>query len=129
MCNRTLFDKIAIVGVGLIGGSLGMAIIRKSLAKEVVGIGRSRESMDAALACGAVHRVSSELNAVAGAGLIIVATPVSATLKILEELNPFIAPGAIITDVGSTKAEILKGSGNVLPGGIYFIGGHPMAGS
>ncbi|MFZ5632697.1 MAG: prephenate dehydrogenase/arogenate dehydrogenase family protein [Bacillota bacterium] len=129
MCSRPLFRKAAIVGVGMIGGSLGLAINRRALAGEVVGIGRSRETLELALRCGSVHSISLGFDAAAGCDLIIVATPVGSTLDILAGLGPHITPGAIVTDVGSTKVEIVDGSRHVLPAGAVFIGGHPMAGS
>jgi len=129
MDSNCIFKKIVIVGVGLIGGSLGLAVNRKSLAGRVVGIGRSRESLEPALKCGAVHSVSLGYEAAAGADLIVLAVPVGLTLKILSDIAPYISPGAIITDVGSTKSEIVSGAGDLIPEGTVFIGGHPMAGS
>ena len=129
MQNKPLFKKVAIVGVGLIGGSLGMAINRKFLAGEVIGLGRNREALDLALEYGSVHRVSLDYRAVAGCDLIVVATPVGTTLDILSDLAPYMDAGAVVTDVGSTKVKIVEGSARVLPPGPVFIGGHPMAGS
>ncbi|MFZ5651111.1 MAG: prephenate dehydrogenase/arogenate dehydrogenase family protein [Bacillota bacterium] len=129
MNKSPIFDKVAIVGVGLIGGSLGMAISRKSLARRVVGLGRGREALELALEHGAVHGISQDYRDVDGCDLVVVATPVGSTLGILSELSPYLAHGAIITDVGSTKAEIVEGAEKILPAGSVFIGGHPMAGS
>lgn len=129
MSDNHLFKKVAIIGVGLIGGSLGMAIIRKNLAAEVIGLGRSPELLEMAVEYRSIHRYSTDYSSVSGCDLIIIATPVGTTLGILADFAPYISPGAIVTDVGSTKAAIVEGSAPVLPGGAVFIGGHPMAGS
>jgi prephenate dehydrogenase len=129
MPANPLFKKAAIIGVGLIGGSLGMALNRKNIAAEVMGLGRSPESLELAVEYRSIHRYSTSYNDVAGCDLIVIATPVGTTLGILADLAPYISPGAIVTDVGSTKASIVEGAAALLPGGAVFIGGHPMAGS
>lgn len=129
MSNKPVFQKVAIVGVGLIGGSLGMAVNRKSLAREVLGLGRSRDALELAVEHGAVHSISMDFRDVAGCDLVVVATPVGSTLGIMSALSPYLDPGALITDVGSTKAGIVEQAEKALPAGAVFIGGHPMAGS
>ncbi len=129
MSGKPLFKKVAIVGVGLIGGSLGLAINRKSMAGEVLGIGRSQKALETALECGAVHRASLSYDALEGCDLVVVATPVGSTIGVLSEISPCLAPGVLVTDVGSTKVQIIEKSASVLPEGVVFIGGHPMAGS
>lgn len=129
MPGSPVFNRVAIVGVGLIGGSLGLAINRRSLAKEVIGIGRNPESLDLALKCGAAHRVSLSYDGLDACDLVIVGTPVGSTLGVLTEISPHLSPGTVVTDVGSTKAKIVQESLGALPGGVVFIGGHPMAGS
>lgn len=124
------FKRVAIIGVGLIGGSLGMALCARGLAAEVVGAGSRPESLSLAREMGAIHRAAASPAAgVAGADLVVIATPVSATLQVLEEISPYLEPGSVVTDVGSTKASIVRGAEEVLPAGIGFVGGHPMAGS
>lgn len=124
------FHRVAIIGVGLIGGSLGMAACARGLAVEVVGVGPRAESLSLALELGAIHRAAPSMaEGVAGADLVIIATPVSATLKILEEISPLLDPGTVVTDVGSTKSGIVRQAEAVLPQGVSFVGGHPMAGS
>lgn len=124
------FSRVAIVGVGLIGGSLGMALCARGLAGEVVGVGSRVEHLRLAVELGAVHRFTdSPAEGVAGADLVIIATPVSATIPVLREISPYLSPGAVVTDVGSTKADIVRRAEEVLPPGISFVGGHPMAGS
>ncbi|MCL5935242.1 MAG: prephenate dehydrogenase/arogenate dehydrogenase family protein, partial [Firmicutes bacterium] len=129
MGSSRLFEKVAIVGVGLIGGSLGLSISRKSLAGEILGIGRSRVALEMARECGAVDDISLSYDPLPGCDLVIVATPVGSTLDILKDISPHLSPGTLVTDVGSTKFEITGGSGELLPGNTVFIGGHPMAGS
>ncbi len=124
------FGRVTIVGVGLIGGSLGMALCRRGLAREVVGTGSQPADLRLALEMGAIHRFTcSTAGAVAGAGLVIIATPVSATIPVLLELLPHLSEGAVVTDVGSTKGEIVREVERAVTSGISFIGGHPMAGS
>ena len=124
------FKRVAILGVGLIGGSLGMSLCSRGLAGEVVGAGSRVENLRLAVELGAVNRYAGTLaEGVAGADLVIIATPVSATITVLREILPHLAPGAVVTDVGSTKDEIVQTAENMLPNGIGFVGGHPMAGS
>jgi len=129
MPDKPLFSRVAIVGVGLIGGSLGLAINRRSLAEEVLGIDRSQETLNLALEYGAVHRVSRQYRDLEGCDLVVLATPVGATAAILPDLAPYLGPGTLVTDVGSTKAQVVRTAWEVLPAGTVFIGGHPMAGS
>lgn len=129
MSGSPLYNRIAIVGMGLIGGSLGLAINRKSLAGEVIGIGRNHQTLELALEYGAAHRVSLSYGDLAGCDLVIVGTPVGSTLGVLAEIAPYLSPGAVVTDVGSTKKKIVEGSRELVPEGTVFIGGHPMAGS
>ncbi|MDD2554654.1 MAG: prephenate dehydrogenase/arogenate dehydrogenase family protein, partial [Desulfotomaculaceae bacterium] len=124
------FKRVTIIGVGLIGGSLGMSLRNRGLAGEVVGAGSCVENLRLAVELGAVDRyASSPAEGVAGADLVIIATPVGATLPVLGGILPHLAPGAVVTDVGSTKAEVVRAAENMLPPGISFVGGHPMAGS
>lgn len=122
--------EIAIIGMGLIGGSLGLAIKKQGLAEKVVGIGRREESLKKALHAGAVDKVTLNLkDGVKEADFVIVATPVKTIPRIVKEVTITLPEGAIITDVGSTKAWVVSEIGKALPGGVFFIGGHPLAGS
>jgi len=124
------FGRVAIIGVGLIGGSLGMSLCARAVAEEVVGAGSRVDNLQLAVEHSAIHRYAeTPADGVAGAELVIIATPVSATIPLLAELAPYLAPGAVVTDVGSVKAEIVREAENLLPPGITFVGGHPMAGS
>ncbi|MDD2443221.1 MAG: prephenate dehydrogenase/arogenate dehydrogenase family protein, partial [Desulfotomaculaceae bacterium] len=122
--------RVAIVGVGLIGGSLGMSLCARGLATEVVGLGSRPENLRLALELGAINRIAvTPATGVTGADLVIIATPVSAVIPALDNVLPYLSRGAVVTDVGSVKAEIVRRVENMLPPGVSFVGGHPMAGS
>lgn len=124
------FKKVAIIGVGLIGGSLGLAIKKRKLARTVIGIGRRRSSIREAIRCGAIDIGTKDLrNGISDADLVIIATPVCAITKIVKAITADLKDGAILTDAGSTKSEIVKAIEKSLPNGISFAGSHPLAGS
>lgn len=124
------FKKVAIIGVGLIGGSLGLAIKKRKLARSVIGIGRRRSSIRKALRCGAIDIGTKDLKGgVSDADLVIIATPVCSIPKIVETIVGNLKDGAILTDVGSTKGQIVKAMERSLPNRISFVGSHPLAGS
>ncbi len=107
-----------------------MALCTGGVAKEVVGTGSRPESLRLALEMGAIHRFTiSPAEGVAGADLVVIATPVSVAVSVLREISTHLSPGAIVTDVGSTKTAIVYQAEKMLPPGISFVGGHPMAGS
>jgi prephenate dehydrogenase len=122
--------KVAIVGVGLIGGSIGLALRKRGLAQKVTGIGRKKSSLDKALTVGAIDSATTEFTeGVADAEVIIVATPVDAIAEHVC-LAAAAAPRAkLITDAGSTKGLICEQVESRLPeGAIPFVGSHPLAG-
>ena len=124
-----LFGRIAVVGLGLLGGSLALAARERGLVDEAVGATRSDEARRLALRSGAVDEVV-ELEAVAkGADLVVLATPVHAMPDMLRRLAPGLQEGAIVTDVGSVKAPLAETLPGILPPGCVYIGSHPMAGS
>jgi len=99
-----MLKKVVIIGVGLIGGSLGLALVNRSLAATVVGFGRNRENLRLALECGAVHQITTDLaQAVVDADLVILATHVKASRELLREILPWLSLRTVVTDVGSTK--------------------------
>jgi prephenate dehydrogenase len=124
-----VFDTVAIAGLGLIGGSLGMALRQRDLARRVIGFPRRAETITEGLSMGAIHEGSLDLSAVAEAELVVLAAPVRTCETLAAELAPHLKPGTLVTDVGSTKAEITAQIPGLLPEGVDFIGGHPMAGS
>jgi len=122
--------RILIVGLGLIGGSIGLALKRSGgTDSELVGYVRTPEAGDRALALGVVDRVEHSLSAaVGGADVVILATPVTAIKGILAEIGPRLPEGCLVTDVASTKSEVMNWAEQYLPPTVDFIGGHPMAG-
>jgi prephenate dehydrogenase len=125
------FRKITIVGVGLLGGSLGLAIKRLRLADEVAGYVRRAASIADCKKAKAVDSCTCDLKeAVAGADLIVLCTPLAQMLPLLKKMLPAIRRGAIITDVGSVKSTVVKELESlVAKAGAHFIGSHPMAGA
>lgn len=120
-----MFDRVAIVGVGLIGGSVGLAIKEKKIAKKVIGIGHRRESIRQALKQGAIDEGYLDLSKVKGSGLVILAAPVLQIMSILPRLSQYVTRDTLVMDVGSTKSEIIK---TAQKSGLEFIGCHPLAG-
>ncbi len=123
-----LYERLAIVGLGLIGGSVGLAARKRRLVGEIVGYSRSETSRQGAVAAGAVDQVSDDLLAVVrDADLVYVSAPVCAIAGILEQIAPAVSIGCAVTDAGSVKGQICRDGARFLP--ASFIGGHPMAGS
>jgi prephenate dehydrogenase len=123
-------DTVAIVGIGLIGGSIGLALRQRELARRVVGIGRRQESLRVARRVGAVTNTTVELDkGVAEAELIIVCTPVGRIVEDVQKAAQFCPENTLITDAGSTKQAIVTALDGTLPRGCRFLGSHPLAGS
>ena len=123
------WDVVAIVGVGLIGGSIGIDLLRGRLAREVVGIGRRAARLRAARRVGAVTRTTLDLaRGVARADLIVVCTPVGRIVEDVLAASAACPQGTLITDVGSTKFEIVNALEKKLPPMVWFVGSHPLAG-
>jgi len=124
------YGTVAIVGVGLIGGSVGLGLKRKKLARKVIGIGHRKASLGLALEKGAVDEVLLDAKAGVGdADIVFLATPISLIKEISREIMPHVKSGAIVTDVGSTKGDIVRHVESFLRKDVFFIGGHPIAGS
>jgi prephenate dehydrogenase len=125
-----LFNHIAIVGVGLIGGSFALAAKKAQLAERITGCGGSR-SLETALARGIIDgfEASFDEGRASDADLIFLAAPVGAIIDFLRRRGGQIKPGAIVTDAGSTKARICEAARGSLSEGAHFVGGHPLAGS
>jgi prephenate dehydrogenase len=121
---------LVIVGLGLMGGSLARAVKEAGLPWRVRGVARDPATRAAALAAGAVDEaVAGPAEAARGADLVVLALPVLAVPPAARELAPHLAPGTVVTDVGSTKAALVKSVEAVLPPGVPFVGGHPIAGT
>jgi prephenate dehydrogenase len=124
------WDTVAIIGVGLIGGSIGLALRERRLAGTVVGIGRRPESLQKAVAAGAVSQTTENLaEGVKNAELVIVCTPIESIARHVQEAAASCPVGALLTDAGSTKASIIKQLNGALPRSVVFVGSHPLAGS
>lgn len=128
--ENLVFETMAVVGVGLIGGSLGMAVKKRGLIRKVVGVGRTEQKLMRAKILGAIDDYSMDFESgCAEADLVVICTPVGLVSSTLARLAPSLKEGAVVTDVGSTKAEIVRECEGIIPEGRYFVGGHPMAGS
>lgn len=123
------FERVAILGVGLLGASLGLALKQRGLAGHILGIGRRLESLEAALRIGAIDAHSLDPASAAAASLIVIATPAALVEPMLDQIRPILAPGAVVTDVASTKAAICQHAAATWPAPRRFVGSHPMAGS
>jgi len=129
---RMQIGKLSILGVGLIGGAVGIAARAKRLAREVVGGFRRQESLDAALEVGAVDSGALDpAEAASGADFVVLGTGVALFEDILAAARDALAPGAVVTDVGSTKAGVVEACERVLAArdDVHFVGSHPLAGS
>ena len=127
--SEPLIRRIAIVGLGLLGGSWGLALKRTGFTGSVVGYARRAETRERAMAEGAIdEQFADPCQAVQGADLVILATPVAVILDHLARLRPHFAPAALVTDVGSTKRRICARAAELYEDRPLFLGGHPMAG-
>jgi cyclohexadieny/prephenate dehydrogenase len=125
-----MYERVALIGLGLIAGSMSLAIRRAGLAGEITGYARSSETRDAAAEIGLVDRVcETAREAVEGADLIVLAVPVGAMAAVMEDIAPVLKAGAIVTDVGSVKKDVLASVMPHMPENATFIGTHPMAGT
>ncbi len=125
-----IYKRAAVIGIGLIGGSFALAAKRAGVVESVIGVARSADTREGALAMGAADEVTTDpAEAVRGADLVYIAVPVRATRSIFEQIRDSLEPGALVTDAGSTKREVMAAAAELLPDSITFIGGHPMAGA
>ena len=126
-----LFEKVTIVGVGLLGGSLGRALRERKLAARVIGCVRRRESIAECRRARAVDVATLNFtDGVADADLIVLCTPIAQMTSLFKQLLPHLKRGAIVTDVGSVKGGVVQDLESLAAkAGVHFIGGHPMAGS
>ncbi|HEX3414054.1 MAG TPA: prephenate dehydrogenase/arogenate dehydrogenase family protein, partial [Stellaceae bacterium] len=123
-----LFDRVALIGIGLIGSSLARALRRDSPETEIIACARRAETLAAvrrlAIADATTH---DPAQAVAGADLVVIATPLSAYAEIGERIAPVLKDGAILTDVGSVKQAVIRDLQPHIPRGVHFVPGHPVA--
>jgi len=126
-----VFRRLALLGIGLIGSSVArIAMQRGDVAAEVVANARTQASLDRVTALGIAHRVELDpAKAVEGADCVMLCAPVGAYAALAEAIAPHLAPGAILTDVGSTKQSVIRDVGPLVPAGVHFVPGHPLAGT
>lgn len=129
--SQARFGRVAVIGVGLIGGSFALALKSAKACAEVVGVGRSRANLEAALALGAIDVATGDVaQAVRGADLVLVATPVAQFAAVFRALAPELAPDALVTDAGSTKRDVVAAARAQLGAKIArFVPAHPIAGA
>ncbi|CAN5419226.1 hypothetical protein BH10PSE17_BH10PSE17_13610 [soil metagenome] len=126
-----MFDKVAIFGVGLIGGSVALALDRGQSVKRVVGVGRSRASLERAVQLGVIDEIArDEADAVRGADVVVIAAPVAQIGPILSTIAPHLGLRTVVTDAGSTKSDVVESARLALGGRLpQFVPSHPIAGS
>ncbi len=128
---RPQFQRLAVLGVGLLGGSFALAAKRAELAREIVGYSKSPSTIQAAIAAGVIDRgAESALQAATEADLVVLAVPVSAIGPLLEQIRVGLGSSALVLDVGSTKADVAAAAQRALgPAAMQFVPCHPIAGS
>ena len=125
-----IYQKVALIGLGLIASSMAHAMRAKGLAGQIVGHAKSAETRAVALEIGLCdHVYATAAEAVAGADLVVLAVPVGAMAAIAAEIGPHLAAGATVTDVGSVKQAVIAAVQPHIPANVHFIPGHPMAGT
>ena len=124
-----LFQKVTIIGVGLLGASLAKACKGRGLVDEITGYGRNCENLRKAKDLKIIDHYSGDLSeAVSDADLVVLCTPVSTIVPLIQSLVSQVQPGTIITDVGSVKESVVHSADKLMPEGIFFVGSHPIAG-
>jgi len=124
------FERVAIIGIGLIGSSLARIIKRDKLASEIVAVAKRSETLEKARTLNLADRYTLDpVEAARGADLIVLATPLSAYADIVRRIADVLRPGAIVTDVGSVKQAVVRELKPLLPAGVHLVPGHPVAGT
>ena len=128
--DQLYFDKLTVIGVGLIGASVALALRENGLCREIIGFGRKEENLRCAKERGIIDEYSQDAAvAVDGADLVVLCTPVGMLKDVAVAIRPSLKPGALVTDVGSVKGELVGELESVMPVGVNFVGSHPIAGS
>lgn len=124
------FEKLTIIGVGLIGGSFARVCKKNGIAKSIVGFSRCEANLLKALKLGVIDKYYLDLNkAVEQADFVLIAVPVGSILPLAREISPFLKKDSIISDVGSVKGTLVEEIEKILPNGVHFVGAHPIAGT
>jgi cyclohexadieny/prephenate dehydrogenase len=125
-----MFANVALIGLGLIGSSISHAMRRKGLAGTIAGSARTKATIETAMALRLISRgCTNAADAVRGADLVILSVPVGACGSLIAEIAPNLKDGAIVTDVGSVKAAVVRDMTPHIPKGVHFVPGHPIAGT
>ncbi len=125
-----IYDRVALIGLGLIAGSMGLAMQRAGLVREITGYARTAKTRETAARIGLVTRVcESAAEAVEGADLVVLCVPVGAMGAVAAEIAPALKPGATVSDVGSVKQSVFDAVTPHVPKGVHFVAAHPMAGT
>lgn len=128
--GELLFNRLALIGLGLIGSSIAWAAKKQGVAREVVGSARSEKTRARALELGFLDQAyETAAEAVQGADLVIICVPVQTSGTVAEEIGPHLAESAIVTDVGSVKQSVIRDIEPHIPEGRFFVAGHPIAGT
>ncbi len=129
--TEPLFKRIAFLGIGLIGSSVArIARERRDIAGEIVVNARTQKTLDRVMELGFADRVELDpAEAVKGADCVMLCAPVGAFAALAARIAPFLAPGAVLTDVGSTKQSVIRDIGPLVPAGVHFVPAHPVAGT
>jgi cyclohexadieny/prephenate dehydrogenase len=124
------FERVALIGIGLINSSLARVLRRDKLAGEIVACARRQETLDTATSLGLCDRATTDAaDAVKGADLVVLGTPLSAYAGVAQAIAQALKPGAIVTDVGSVKQAVIRDVKPLMPAGVHFVAGHPVAGT
>jgi prephenate dehydrogenase len=128
--SHLFFNRVTIIGVGLIGASFALALKKNGLCNEIIGYGRREENLQTAKAKTIIDSFELEpAEACKGSELILFATPVGSFIDIAKKIRISLSKGAIITDVGSVKGKLVRDMEALMPEGTFFVGGHPITGS
>lgn len=132
MTNTAALNKLAIIGVGLIGGSFALALRKAGLVKHIIGVGRSPQNMQCALERGVIDEIAADItSALQHADLVFLAMPVGQTAHIMAQIAPHLQANTLLTDAGSTKQDVIAAARHHLPlqNRHHFVPGHPIAGT
>ncbi len=125
-----VFKQIVLAGVGLIGGSLALAVKKRKIVETVLGFGRNEQRLKRACEAGIIDGYTTRMdNMLTSSDLVVIATPVGIIADLIEKMIPYLSPGTVITDVGSVKKGIVERVESFIPDTLHFVGGHPIAGT
>ncbi len=130
MTGEPMFERVCLIGIGLIGSSVARVVKREGLARHVVACARTRATLDKVLELGIADSVEADPGrAASGADLVILCSPLGTYPALAEAIAPHLAPGALLTDVGSVKQAVLRDLGPHVPAGVHLVPSHPVAGT